>query len=102
MLLYDAAPIPLKSVGLGEPAVFLVWGPLMVGGGYAMITGHLSAEAFWVSIPYGLGVMSILVGKHIDQRDFDAGKGRVFIDGWTISPVLPISPAARSFMSGPL
>ena len=30
MLLYDAAPIPLKSIGLGEPAVFLVWGPLMV------------------------------------------------------------------------
>ena len=31
---YDAAPVPLKSIGLGEVAVFLVWGPLMVGGGY--------------------------------------------------------------------
>lgn len=75
MFLYDAAPIPLKSIGLGEPAVLLVWGPLMVGGGYAMITGHVSANAFFVSLPYGLSVMSILVGKHIDQADFDAAKG---------------------------
>ncbi len=75
LLLYDAAPVPLKSIGLGEPAVFLVWGPLMVGGGYAMITGQVSAGAFYASIPYGLGVMSILTGKHIDQMDFDAGRG---------------------------
>jgi 1,4-dihydroxy-2-naphthoate octaprenyltransferase len=74
LFLYDAAPIPLKSIGLGEFAVFLVWGPLMVGGGYAMIAGHVSAEIFYASIPYGLGVMSILVGKHIDQMDFDAAR----------------------------
>lgn len=71
---YDTAPVPLKSIGLGEVAVFLVWGPLMVGGGYAVITGHVSTDAFLISLPYGLGVMSILVAKHIDQRDFDAGK----------------------------
>ena len=75
LFLYDAAPVPLKSIGLGEPAVFLVWGPLMIGGGYAMIAGELSAAAFYASIPYGLGVMSILVGKHIDQMEFDRGKG---------------------------
>ncbi|MGB5079946.1 MAG: prenyltransferase, partial [Burkholderiales bacterium] len=75
LLLYDAAPVPLKAIGLGEPAVFLVWGPLMVGGGYAMIAGSVSANAFWASIPYGLGVMSILTGKHIDQREFDTAKG---------------------------
>lgn len=75
MFLYDAAPIPLKSIGLGEPAVLLVWGPLMVGGGYTMITGELSVNAFFASLPYGLGVMSILLGKHIDQADFDAAKG---------------------------
>jgi 1,4-dihydroxy-2-naphthoate octaprenyltransferase len=74
LFLYDAAPVPLKSIGLGEPAVFLVWGPLMIGGGYAMIAGELSPAAFWASAPYGLGVMSILVGKHIDQMDFDRGK----------------------------
>jgi len=75
MLLYDAAPIPLKRIALGELAVFLVWGPLMVGGGHAVITGHVSGVAFLASIPYGMGVMSILTGKHIDQMAFDAGKG---------------------------
>jgi len=75
LFLYDAAPVPLKSIGLGEPAVFLVWGPLMIGGGYAMIAGEISPAAFWAAVPYGLGVMSILVGKHIDQMDFDRGKG---------------------------
>jgi len=71
---YDAAPVPLKNIGLGEAAVFLVWGPLMVGGGYAVIAGHVSIAAFYISIPYGLGVMSILVGKHIDQYEFDRGR----------------------------
>jgi len=46
----------------------------MIGGGYAMIAGEVSPAAFWASVPYGLGVMSILVGKHIDQMDFDRGK----------------------------
>jgi 1,4-dihydroxy-2-naphthoate octaprenyltransferase len=68
---YDAAPRALKEIGLGEIAAFLVWGPLMIGGGYYVITGHWSGDAFLASVPYGLGVMSILVGKHIDQRAFD-------------------------------
>ena len=72
LFLYDAAPIPLKSIGLGEFAVLLVWTPLMVGGGFAMITGQLSANAMLASLPYGLGVMTILNGKHIDQMSFDS------------------------------
>jgi 1,4-dihydroxy-2-naphthoate octaprenyltransferase len=90
MLLYDAAPVPLKSIGLGELAVFLVWGPLMVGGGHAVITGHVSNGALLASIPYGLGVMSILMGKHIDQMAFDAGKGNRTL------PVLLGERAART------
>lgn len=76
LYLYDAAPRPLKSLGFGEIAAFLVWGPLMVGGGYYVITGHLSATPFLAAVPYGLGVMSILVGKHIDQADFDRNHGQ--------------------------
>ena len=68
---YDAAPRALKELGLGELAAFVVWGPLMIGGGYYVITGHWSGAAFAASVPPGLGVMSILVGKHIDQREFD-------------------------------
>jgi 1,4-dihydroxy-2-naphthoate octaprenyltransferase len=76
LYLYDAAPTPLKAVGMGEIAAFLVWGPLMVGGGYFVIAGRLSGPAFLASIPYGLGVMSILVGKHIDQAGFDRAHGQ--------------------------
>ena len=76
LYLYDAAPTPLKAIGMGEIASFLVWGPLMVGGGYFVISGRLSGAAFLASIPYGLGVMSILVGKHIDQADFDRAHGQ--------------------------
>ncbi len=68
---YDGAPRDLKSIGFGELATLIVWGPLMIGGGYFCMTGKLSMPAFLASIPYGLGVMSILVGKHIDQMEFD-------------------------------
>lgn len=71
---YDAAPLALKELGLGEAAAFLVWGPLMIGGGYYVISGSLAWGAFFDSIPYGLGVASILIGKHIDQRRFDASQ----------------------------
>src|SRR5690348_2855399 len=71
---YDAAPRALKELGLGEVAAFVVWGPLMIAGGYYVITGIPSPAALLASLPYGLGVMSILVGKHIDQRDFDERK----------------------------
>jgi 1,4-dihydroxy-2-naphthoate octaprenyltransferase len=90
---YDAAPVPLKSIGLGELAVFVVWGPLMVGGGYTAITGQVSITPVLLSVPYGLGVMSILLGKHIDQLEFDAGKGIKTL------PVLLGERAARAINS---
>jgi 1,4-dihydroxy-2-naphthoate octaprenyltransferase len=71
---YDAAPRALKELGLGELAAFVVWGPLMIGGGYYVITGRWSGEAFLASVPYGLGTASILIGKHIDQRAFDTSQ----------------------------
>lgn len=74
LLWYDAIPLSLKRLGLGELAVLIVWGPLMIGGGVAVITGQLYWPAMAISIPYGLGVMSILIGKHIDQREFDISK----------------------------
>jgi len=71
---YDAAPRALKELGLGELAAFAVWGPLMIGGGYYVITGQSSAQAYLASVPVGLGVASILIGKHIDQRQFDTSQ----------------------------
>jgi 1,4-dihydroxy-2-naphthoate polyprenyltransferase len=87
---YDAAPRALKELGLGEVAAFVVWGPLMIGGGYYVITGTWSGMAFLASVPYGLGVASILIGKHIDQRSFDAAHGQ-----HTLPVLLGATPARR-------
>ncbi|MEC7984240.1 MAG: prenyltransferase, partial [Myxococcota bacterium] len=51
---------PLKHYGLGEPTVILVWGPLMVGGGYVSITGVWAWDVIWASIPYAIGPTVVL------------------------------------------
>jgi 1,4-dihydroxy-2-naphthoate octaprenyltransferase len=66
---------PLKYYGLGEPAVLLVWGPLMVGGTYYVLTGHWSQEVTWLSVVFALGPTTVLFGKHTDKLDDDRRKG---------------------------
>jgi len=66
---------PLKYIGLGEIAVLLVWGPLMVGGGYYVITGQWDWNAVWASLPYALGTTMVIFGKHIDKLEQDRARG---------------------------
>lgn len=66
---------PLKHFGLGEPAVVVVWGPLMIGGGYLAISGLWSWEVALASLPYALGPTAVLFGKHIDKTPWDKPKG---------------------------
>ncbi len=66
---------PLKYIGMGEPAVLAVWGPLMVGGGYFIITGEWSNHVAIASLAYALGPTAVLFGKHIDKLDADQAKG---------------------------
>jgi 1,4-dihydroxy-2-naphthoate polyprenyltransferase len=65
---------PLKYIGLGEIAVIVVWGPLMVGGGYYVITGGWSWNVVLASLPYALGTTMVIFGKHIDKIDSDKEK----------------------------
>lgn len=65
---------PLKYIGMGEPAVLVVWGPLMVGGSYFVITGQWSNEVAVASIAYALAPTAVLFGKHIDKLDADREK----------------------------
>jgi 1,4-dihydroxy-2-naphthoate octaprenyltransferase len=62
---------PLKYIALGEIAVLLVWGPLMIGGGYYVITGGWSWTVVLASLPYALGVTGVIFGKHIDKYEMD-------------------------------
>lgn len=66
---------PLKYIGLGEPAVLVVWGPLMVGGSYFVVTGEWSNEVALASLAYALGPTAVLFGKHTDKLSFDHAKG---------------------------
>lgn len=66
---------PLKYIGMGEPAVLVVWGPLMVGGSYFVITGTWSNEVAFASLAYALGPTAVLFGKHTDKIEFDRKKG---------------------------
>jgi 1,4-dihydroxy-2-naphthoate octaprenyltransferase len=62
---------PLKYIALGELSVLLVWGPLMIGGGYFVITGVWSWMVVLASLPYALGVTGVIFGKHIDKYEMD-------------------------------
>ncbi len=66
---------PFKYWGLGELAIFLIWGPIMIGGVYFVVTGNWNWNVVLAGVPYGLGVASINIGKHIDKRDDDLVKG---------------------------
>lgn len=65
---------PLKYIALGEVAVLLVWGPLMIGGGYYVLAHHWDWNVVWASLPYVLGVTTVIFGKHIDKIKVDREK----------------------------
>jgi len=66
---------PLKGLAMGEIAVLIVWGPLMIGGGHFVLTGEWSWSVVLASLPYVLGVTTVIFGKHIDKLDMDQKKG---------------------------
>lgn len=66
---------PLKYYGLGEPAVLLVWGPLMVGGTYYVTTGTWGWLVTLLSLVFALGPTTVLFGKHTDKLEVDRAKG---------------------------
>lgn len=71
---------PMKQAGLGEPAVLLVWGPLMVGGTHLVTTGAadpdlLRPDLLGAGLLFGLGPTLVIFGKHIDKAGFDAERG---------------------------
>lgn len=72
---YTAPPLRLKKRGLGEPDVFLTWGPLMIAGTYFSAVGELPWQVWLASVPYGILCTTVLMGKHIDKIPFDEPTG---------------------------
>lgn len=65
---------PLKHIALGELSIFLVWGPIMVSAVY-LVLARGTAPDIWkialAAVPWGLSVVSINLGKHIDKSAED-------------------------------
>jgi 1,4-dihydroxy-2-naphthoate octaprenyltransferase len=72
---YTANPISFKYLALGEPMVFLMWGPLMVSGAYFVQQGEVTAQAIWVSVPFGILVALILLANNIRDIQYDSKVG---------------------------
>jgi 1,4-dihydroxy-2-naphthoate octaprenyltransferase len=72
---------PFKYWGVGEFAIFLIWGPIMVTGVYLVLAlgnGGDTTNMWQVAlagVPFGLSVASINIGKHIDKMKDDLVKG---------------------------
>lgn len=69
--LYSGGPRGYKYVGLGDVFVLVLMGPLMVIGGYDVLTGRVTGTAVLVSLPVGALVAAILVGNNLRDRAHD-------------------------------
>lgn len=69
---------PLKYLALGELSIFLIWGPILVAGVYIVLAQGWTSNVWTVAlagVPFGLSVVSINIGKHIDKSEADRKKG---------------------------
>lgn len=75
-LAYTAPPLKLVYRGLGEVAVGLGFGPIMLLGAYVVQTGTPSWGAAVASVPVGILVALILYVNEIPDRRGDAATGK--------------------------
>jgi 1,4-dihydroxy-2-naphthoate octaprenyltransferase len=74
-LFYTAAPVKYKYKAWGEFFVFLMWGPLMFEGAYAVQQQALSLKVLYVSIPFGILVAMVLLANNIRDIAYDSRQG---------------------------
>jgi 1,4-dihydroxy-2-naphthoate polyprenyltransferase len=73
---YTAPPLKLVYRGLGEVAVAIGFGPIMLLGAYVVQTGRLAWEPFVLSLVPGTLVALILYVNEIPDRRSDAQAGK--------------------------
>jgi 1,4-dihydroxy-2-naphthoate octaprenyltransferase len=73
---YTAPPLRLVHRGLGELAVAVGFGPIMLLGAYFVQTGHYAWRPLILSIPVAIFVMLILYANEIPDRFADAKAGK--------------------------
>lgn len=74
---YSAGPLKLSYRGLGEPAVGLTFGPLLMAGVAWASCGAVPSRVLVLSIPVGLSVAAILFVHSIMDAEPDRSVGKV-------------------------
>lgn len=72
---YTGKPLMLKYRGLGAPLIFIIFGPLMVLGGYLVQTERIITNVLFISIPIGLLTTAILHANDIRDIYHDKKAG---------------------------
>lgn len=75
-IVYTAPPFRLVHRGVGEIAVALGFGPIMLLGAYFVQTQGFSLEAVWLSIPVAILIALVLYVNEIPDRPGDAAAGK--------------------------
>ncbi|MBC8161995.1 MAG: 1,4-dihydroxy-2-naphthoate octaprenyltransferase [Roseiflexaceae bacterium] len=73
---YTAGPFALAYVGLGEVAVFLFMGPVMVVGSYYLQAGQVTLPVVLASLPVGFLVAAILHANNLRDLESDRAIGK--------------------------
>ena len=73
---YTGGPIPLGYRGLGDPLVFIFFGPVAVLGTYYVQVGEVTWLAAWASVSVGLLATAILVVNNLRDRHTDERTGK--------------------------
>lgn len=73
---YTAPPFRLVHRGVGEFAVALGFGPIMLLGGYFVQTQRFTLEAVYLSIPVAILIALVLYMNEIPDRAGDAAAGK--------------------------
>lgn len=75
-ILYTAPPVKLAYRGLGEIAVAVGFGPVIVLGSYYVQTQELTLSALLASIPIGIFIALILYINQIPDAPYDLAAGK--------------------------
>lgn len=75
-IFYTAPPFKLVHRGLGEIAVALGFGPIMVLGSYFVVAQRLTFEAFYASLPVAIFIMLVLYVNQVPDRPADEKTGK--------------------------
>ncbi len=75
-IMYTLPPFKLCYRGLGEAAVALTFGPLIVSGGYLLFAGRIDILPLLVSLPVGLVVANILLINEFPDYEADLAGGK--------------------------